>query len=212
MVSAIESLAAQAGDILVTEAGCRRFGGHTPRVSGSRYWASQGLELFKMQILARCGSAVILRDVAEAPLQSITTDIKKRMSVHKVWDAISELDKTLSEVRLKPSEEGQVRSRTEEKESQTRDHRDEEPSWVINPKSGVWHTPLLFGTQIHPSVWRARCGWTFGGAAFEVIKGTSANHRVCDRCVPNPAHDPSQEFTEDSEVDEHAGTRGSARK
>ena len=103
MVSAIESLAAQAGEILVNEAGCRRFGGHTPRVSGSRFWASQGLELFKIQILARWGSAMVLRYVAEAPLQAITTDIKKRMSVHKVWDAISELDKTLSEVLLKQS-------------------------------------------------------------------------------------------------------------
>ena len=89
-------------------------------VTGSRYWASQGLELFQIHTLARWGFAVMLRYVAEAPLQSITTDIKKRTSVHEVWDAISELDKTLLEVRLEQSEEGQVRSRTEEKASNKR--------------------------------------------------------------------------------------------
>ena len=201
MITTIENLAKVLGEDLVNDNGSKRFGGHTPRVTGARYWASIGLEMFKIQILARWGSPVILRYVAEAPLQSITMDVQKRMSVRTVWSAISELDKTLSDLQVKAAEEGSVQSR------ETNPVRDERSSgsgasWVINPKSGVWHTPLLFGTQIHPNSWRTRCGWFFGGSLFEVTEKTPSNERLCDRCVPvgNSTSDPSKP-TDSSEDD-----------
>jgi hypothetical protein len=210
VVLAIERLAEHTGETLVKENGLRRFGGHTPRVTGSRHWASMGLDMLKIQVLARWGSAVILRYVAEAPLQSITTDIKKRMSVHKVWDAISELDKTLSELRAQYSEEGSVQSRPSEKSGEPPERK---PSWVINPKSGVWHVPYAFGTKFHPTVWRTRCGWVFGGAAFDITDEQPTNQKVCDKCVPNSARGPSRNSVEDSSSSEseQTGTRGSAR-
>ena len=59
------------------------------------------------------------------------------MSVRKVWDAISELDKTLSEVRLKQSEEGQVQSRIEEKSLQQETIRRTSARWGETKTTGV---------------------------------------------------------------------------
>ena len=46
----------------------RLFGGHTPRVTGSRIYAAGGIEVNKIRILARHSGDMILRYVAEAPL------------------------------------------------------------------------------------------------------------------------------------------------
>ena len=201
MVEAIENLADAVGERLHTEAGCKRFGGHTPRVTGAQYWASIGLEVFKIQILARWGSPVILRYVSEAPLQTITVDVQKRASLDKVWSAISELDKALSEDRVNASEEGCVQSRENKIPVQSEQTFESGPSWVINPKSGVWRKPLLFGTHIHPNAWRSKCGWAFGGTLFEISKEGPKKARLCDRCVPASTSDPKEPSTDGSEDD-----------
>lgn len=201
MIDTIEILARALGEDLVNDTGGKRFGGHTPRVTGARYWASIGLEMFKIQILARWGSPVILRYVSEAPLQTITMDVQKRMSVDKVWNAISELDRNLSDMQVKAAEEVQVQSR---KENPVRKKESSESgvSWVINPKSGVWHAPMLFGTQFPPGSWRTKCGWFFGNAIFEVTERKPSNNRLCDRCVPGiSTYNPENLSTDSSEDD-----------
>ena len=40
---------------IADRSGRRLFGGHSCRVTGSRYWVSQGLEVFKLQVFARWG-------------------------------------------------------------------------------------------------------------------------------------------------------------
>ena len=63
------------GQMLLTENGLRRFGGHTPRVSGSRFYSAIGLETNKIRILARHSGDTILRYIQEAPLKSIRVDL-----------------------------------------------------------------------------------------------------------------------------------------
>ena len=55
--------------------GMRRFGGHTPRVTGAQAYAVLGIEVNKIRILARHSGDTILRYVADAPLRSLRTDM-----------------------------------------------------------------------------------------------------------------------------------------
>ena len=65
-----EGKVAQTGELCRDAAGRRLFGGHSCRVAGSRYWVAQGLEIMQLQVFARSGSQVILRYIADAPLES----------------------------------------------------------------------------------------------------------------------------------------------
>ena len=68
VVETIEQLAVKTGASLLDDLGRRAFGGHSARVSGARYLASIGLELFKLMVLARWAGPTILRYVNESPL------------------------------------------------------------------------------------------------------------------------------------------------
>lgn len=60
---------------IFTEHGLRRLSGHTPRVSGSLFYAALGLEVNKIRLLARHSGDTILRYVKDAPLKSIRADL-----------------------------------------------------------------------------------------------------------------------------------------
>ena len=55
-----------------TPEGYELWGGHSLRVTGARWLASRGVALLTIQVLARWSSDVVLRYVAETPLQSLT--------------------------------------------------------------------------------------------------------------------------------------------
>ena len=55
--------------------GLRLFGGHSPRVTGAQIFATMGVEINKLRILARHSSDAILRYVADAPLKSLRSDL-----------------------------------------------------------------------------------------------------------------------------------------
>jgi len=74
VVETFEEIGLRTGMPLLSDEGIRRFGGHTPRVTGSRIYAA-GIEVNKIWILARHSGDMILRYVAEAPLESLRADL-----------------------------------------------------------------------------------------------------------------------------------------
>ena len=54
--------------------------GHSLRVTGAQFLASLGLEVALIQILGRWDSSMVLRYVADAPANAITTHLKKQLS------------------------------------------------------------------------------------------------------------------------------------
>ena len=70
-----EILREECGQPIFTEHGLRRFGGHTPRVGGSRFYVALGLETNKIRIIAMYSGDTILRYIQEAPLKSIRSDL-----------------------------------------------------------------------------------------------------------------------------------------
>ena len=75
VVDTFETLGAMIGQPTFNPDGMRRFGGHTPRVTGSQAYAVLGIEVNKIRILARHSGDVILRYVADAPLRSLRADL-----------------------------------------------------------------------------------------------------------------------------------------
>eukprot|EP00971_Amphidinium_carterae_P210455 4175589-Amphidinium_carterae.1 len=56
MVLAIEQVALDCGERLYDDSGARRFGGHSCWVSGARYLTGIGVDMQKVQLLARWSS------------------------------------------------------------------------------------------------------------------------------------------------------------
>ena len=67
------------GQPLDDHVGARRFGGHTPRITGSRVLAAAGMEVNKLRIIARHSGDTILRYVSDAPLKSLRADLGLRI-------------------------------------------------------------------------------------------------------------------------------------
>ena len=75
VVDTFEALGAAMGQPLQDHVGTRRFGGHTPRVTGARILVAGGMDLNTVRIMARHSGDTILRYVAEAPLKSLRADL-----------------------------------------------------------------------------------------------------------------------------------------
>ena len=68
VVDTFEALGATMGQPLHDHAGARKFGGHTPNVTGAQVLSAAGMEVNKVRIMARHSGDAILRYVADAPL------------------------------------------------------------------------------------------------------------------------------------------------
>ena len=77
VVATIEKAAAMLGEPLRDEFNNRLYGGHSLRVMGAQWMAALGISLLVIQLIARWASEVVLRYVAEAPLQSVTATYRR---------------------------------------------------------------------------------------------------------------------------------------
>ena len=76
IVDSICQLAVDAGLPVSDALGRPLFGGHSMRISGARWLASFGVEIRKIQVLARWDSDVVLHYIKTAPMASITGDCR----------------------------------------------------------------------------------------------------------------------------------------
>ena len=91
VVASVEQTATAVSDTVRDESGRRKFTGHTFRVQGAQFLAAMGLELFKIQLLARWASPIIMRYAAAAPLQAVTGDFRRLRQQATLDDVIKEL-------------------------------------------------------------------------------------------------------------------------
>jgi len=109
VVGSFEKLAVCLGEPLIDDLGRNRVGGHSARVSGARYLANMGLELYKRAVLARWSSPVLLRYVGEAPLKTITSDCQRLLAGQHLHKILQETKDLLQDQRL-PNLREEVRS------------------------------------------------------------------------------------------------------
>jgi len=198
VVETFERIASVLGEPLKDEQGRRRFTGHLLRVLGARMLAAAGIELFKIQLLARWKSPIIMRYAAEAPLQAVTSDFLRKSHRRDLTELISlaqahkkpaqgdnawvkstslklkEIDATLFELILR---EGELRSMLAGQS--TTDASSGHGHFIINSKSGCWH-------ERAPDSSATRCGWTFSDAPHETSDqlNSKAWTDICEKCLP----------------------------
>jgi hypothetical protein len=187
VVASFETVATQLEVPLMTLEGSRYMGGHSARVTGARYWVRLGIEVYKIQLMARWKSSIALRYIADAPLQAITgdaIDLQRRR-----LDVLSDLECLRGDVTA-------LRLALDNMDGITKAHAtehlavldavasDHSERFVINIVSGVYHRLVSFGDQ-NPDTWKAACGWKFVHAAH-AFATTAPTLRVCccERCFP----------------------------
>ena len=189
VVQSLEQLMAEIGEDILDKAGRRRFGGHSCRVSGSRFWAGLGMEVQKLQIFARWGSDVILRYVSDAPLAQV-----KILARTSSPAALASSSASSSSADAKVCELGKIvqklTSFVEDAVADLRQLQDvvatrgqvPRGDYVQNADSKCWHTVLDGGAETHPSQWRTWCGWRFGLQAHLRARAIGADGATCGRC------------------------------
>ena len=187
VVSGLEGVLSRLGVQVRDVQGRRRFGGHSMRVTGSRFWATQGLEVYKIQIFARWGSATVLRYVADAPIANLTGELTGSSG-----SLIENHSPSIAPVLAR-----HIRYAEEQLEALRRDiarmDRALAPSFVQNIDTKAWHHVLCGGIQVPVSGWRTLCGWPFGHAHYTMSPDApAAGARFCGTCLRMRAPDDVQ--------------------
>ena len=183
VVGSLENVLAGFGIATVDSSGKRIFGGHSLRVIGSRFWASQGLEVYKVQIFARWGSAVVVRYVADVPIANLTCDLALGSSGNGGLSAssVTRLAGLLEEHICSANQQIQTLKAQVTKLDASLQH-----TFVLNITSGAWHRVLAGGAEVPHPLWRALCGWWYGRSGRYSVSSLSPppGARRCDRCFP----------------------------
>ena len=202
-VLTFEQIGLLCGQPLWSEQGLRLFGGHSPRVTGARFYAGAGLEVDKIRILARHAGDMILRYVRDAPLATIRADLgiaarvqqvatskapDRRIADHK--RRIVALEATVAELsRTIAGHVGELAHLSAPVEPASRP----EPlgDLVQNCLTNTVHRAST------TAIGRTRgCGWAFDGATYRARRNVSAKsfrvlttlegipgELICDRCL-----------------------------
>ena len=186
MVEALERTLRTIGEATRDQAGRRRFGGHSCRVAGSRFWASHGMEVYKLQIFARWGSDVILRYVADSPLHHVRLPASTYSSSSSSC-AVVEQGGAIEDVNAKVDKLARfVQDAVVEMQALKADldRVRSEPSYdfVRNNATRCWHEVLLGGASIQPASWKTRCGWRFGFVDHRRGSAVPPAGVRCDKC------------------------------
>ena len=169
VVRTVEFLAQQCDEPLLDALQRRRFGGHSMRVSGARYLANAGLELYKLAVLARWESSIILRYVAEAPLNTLTSDCRRLLAGESLLTVLDSLSSPEASAKVSVMcranvsnalEEHRVLQRLAKLENQLR------YKFLQNTVSGVWHRVAQASMHMHHCTWATVCGWRFSRADY----------------------------------------------
>ena len=72
---------------------------HTCRISGARAMARLGFELFKIQLMGRWSSAIVMLYVQDAPLQGLTAEYRDRLAAHALEEVVRGLHNEVKEIK-----------------------------------------------------------------------------------------------------------------
>ena len=188
-----QEIAAQLGLPCSHPNGARCWTGHTARVTGAMHMAASNIELWRIQIYGRWGSAAFLLYIRDAPnqqLDSLAMESSAQLSIqaaqHQLKDLLQQVQKardSLQHCIAVPSE-----SMLEDCEATAPPAQD--PSvmdrLVKNRNTGgKVHLTQWFDPDAHPRQWRTRCAWQFGlqETDYEFISD-APNSIKCQKCFP----------------------------
>lgn len=193
-VDCINHLVKLTGCPTVCPAGRPLYGGHSLRTGGAVTLSSLGLDLQRIECMARWHSPMILQYARTAPLKSITAEFKLRMKMslaeHRADDTsdrVSVLQTSMDSLSLKldsiRATESEWMSRIVGLESANSCSQ-----YVMNTKGLTWHRTHMHNSLCATSLWRTDCGWPYMNCSHRLQVGmpefdhTSA---ICGKCLPS---------------------------
>ena len=193
MAALVDYFTGALGAPLLSTAGGRRFGKHSWRATGAVYLSSLQLELFKIQLMARWSSPIIMRYARSASLQGLTAHVADLQSGSSLAKTLKGLQSRVDEVdaKLAALDVHTANHLRQELASASRcgghlsDRVQEEGyRFVVNTVTSKCHgilTHLGFPTK-H---WETKCGWKFGFAPHMVVTQPLDDRALsCSRCHP----------------------------
>ena len=184
----VEFIADRAGQPLVTKTGVNRFGKHSWRSTGAVFLTSLGLELFRIQLLARWSSPVIMRYCRLAPLSSITDHVREHQATNSVAKFLASLKKDVSGMssQMAKMEEDtlkllNIEAKVDKLETAAA-AASQVPEYVINDDTGCCHKILVHSGP--PVDWITPCRFEFGRVRHTISNELVAGYkRLCHRCL-----------------------------
>ena len=153
------------------QGGDRLLGGHSCRVIGARMLSAMGIELMVIMLLARWGSAVVLRYVQDAPLAALTNSYNELVAKSAMPDLIRNLSSDFGELsRLFKAQTSHLEDLQREVVEQKANNSArasahsanlDGPKFVVNTNMRRVHV-VAIGSHAYPvKAWRTTCRWAF---------------------------------------------------
>ena len=198
IVALVDELATRSGESLVTPDGQRRYGKHSFRSTGAVYLSSLGIELLKIQMLARWASPIITHYTRLAPLRSITNDFKRAIlntatqkvskgkaikdDANKSNTKGSDTKKVLKILKAELKKYEEEIAELNRRVKRTR-HKLGPRTYVTNTKTQVVHR---IGTTIEEAGLHActLCGWRCAAKGRLSVDAPTVLKKTCDTCLP----------------------------
>ena len=192
MTETVRYFATQLGEELTNPDGSQRFTGHAFRVSGARTLSALGIELYKIEILARWRSPMVLHYAQQAPLDSITKDLNSALQKSTMAEVLQGLKDKVGEIvtHLEHVDTATVKNLDEASAIRDRvaflEQANLPGGYVINLKSCVIHRVMRGpGDKVAPIYWATPCGWEFGLAPHELLTNEPGGEpKWCRICCP----------------------------
>ena len=193
MIGAITALAEQLGKSIKTHSGAPSWDGHAMRRGGAQYLAAAGVDIWRIQALARHSSAAVLLYIEKAhvpTLKSISIEAASGRQQHALTIEVARLKELLCErLRARPRQETTI--------SQSTSPDNIKVKWICMQKqNGKAHT------KSRTSPGTAMCKWPWAQAA-KVIHckdpfGPQDDYRLkCVKCTDGDSDDSSVNSTDE---------------
>jgi hypothetical protein len=196
-VDSVEIMATRLNRPVADEHGRSLFGEHVWRITGSRHLAGLDVPTPVVMLLARWGSNVILRYIADAPLIALTRVYKTRSHAASAGDFASgtaadhpSMVRALGELKKLTIDFADLRGALADTTEQLRELSSTVgPAYSCVRNISTARTHAVAGgatSSSHPSIWTTKCGWKFGtgiGLVEWLSPAKAANAPMrCIRC------------------------------
>jgi hypothetical protein len=196
VVAALEATVSGYGESIRSASGARLYGGHSFRATGAQRLAALGVEVIKIMILARWSGDTVLRYIKDAPLANLPNEV---LALEGKRDLVKMVAKTADGAEVLMTKVGNLETHVKTLAAEravlmttleAKAAAAEGPPFVSNGVSGrarKIHRILVYGIDLPPQEWRARCGFRFAFCGFtrHASLDKFASEVLCKKCCPN---------------------------
>ena len=149
--------------------------------------AGMRLDLFRIQLLARWASAIVLHYARLAPLKDITEHVRELETANSLGKVIKALKDDLASMKKKMAKmDDNTKSLLQREVSiavATDKAKERRPQYVTNTTTGCCNLVAL--AQGEPRYWASACTWEFGFAPHSISDFPAERWQdTCGRCFP----------------------------